>query len=440
MKRVVSSGQHTGRVVLSVLQGVGRHRAGASHADLARWARTRMTEMGPSFVKLGQMVACRPDVFPNEVVKEFEPLLRDVPSCRLEDLVGADKALISPRVVLEETPLATGSIAQVHRGTLTLRTQPVAVTRDVVVKIKKPGIGNDLRRDISALKTIVGAGLPFVPGLHDLNAFLDQFDLLVTNEVDFVREADNMTAYSSFRNPMMKVPEVYERECGPDCIVMEYCPATSVPEYAAKSSKVARTFSANLLMQLYMHRLLSTGHFHADPHPGNIGILDDGRIVFYDYGAVMRFDSYMRSALRHICACVITGDVDTMVEEMVKRKFIINPDGADKEFAKSDVVKIHGYMRAMLRYIQTTDMQEVGAVVGSMSSGPDNRSPFMFAPKVLLMLRAMAMLEGTCKALDPEFSYTASLAALFFTDAGVRVLEKRVMNDFRLLRGAAGLG
>lgn len=417
------------RVVCTTLHGVVKHQAGVPPRELARWSRERMLELGPSFVKLGQMVACRPDVFPEEVVREFRPLLTSVPPVPLDQL---DLRSLSKRVQLDAQPLACGSIAQVHTGTLTVRTQPTVVKRKVVVKIKKPSISADLQRDIDALKAIVDATLPFVSGMADLGSFLDQFRLLVTHEVDFVREADNMVAYSAFRNPLIKVPDVYERDCGCDCIVMEYCPSSTIPQFAESRSKLQCSVSANMLMQTYMHRLLSTGHFHADPHPGNIGLLRDGRIVFYDYGAVMRFDSYMQAALRHICACIITGDVDGMVDEMIKRRIIFSSYGDGREFSKSDMVKIQSYVRAMVRYVQTTDIQEVGVVLSSISGG-DSRSPFTFAPKILLMLRAMAMLEGTCKALDPNFSYTASLAGLFFTDAGARILENRVMADVRII-------
>lgn len=421
---------HPVRVILTAARGVVKHKLGTSNKDLARWSCARMIDLGPSFIKLGQMVACRPDVFPKEVVTEFEPLLTDVPSVPLNEL---NLKGLSKRVTLDPHPLACGSIAQVHTGTLVVRTQPTLVKRKVVVKIKKTSISTNLQRDIDALKGIVHATMPFVSGMGDMESFLDQFQLLVTNEVDFVREADNMVAYSNFKNPLMKVPEVYQRECGSDCIVMEYCPSKSIAEFSASHSKLQRSWSANLLMQTYMHRLLSTGHFHADPHPGNIGLLQDGRIVFYDYGAVMKFDTYMQSALRHICACIITGDVDGMVDEMIKRRIIVNSFGNDREFSKSDMVKIQSYVRAMVRYVQTTDIQEVGAVMSSIA-GTDSRSPFTFAPKILLMLRAMAMLEGTCKALDPDFSYTASLAGLFFTDAGARVIENRVMSDVRLMK------
>jgi predicted unusual protein kinase regulating ubiquinone biosynthesis (AarF/ABC1/UbiB family) len=416
------------KVVLTTLHGIAKYKSGCPPRELATWARGRMIELGPSFVKLGQMVASRPDVFPTEVISEFQPLLSSVPVVPFEDL---NITSLSPRVTLDKAPLATGSIAQVHLGTLVLRSQPTLVKKKVVVKIKKPDVSENLQRDIDSLRSIVKACVSVVSGLNDLDAFLDQFQLMVTNEVDFVREADNMVAYQGFRNPLILVPQVYERECTPDCIVMDYCPSRSVSDFSASTSKLQRSLSANMLMQTYMHRLLSSGHFHADPHPGNIGMLDDGRIVFYDYGAVMKFDSYMQSALRHICACIITGDVDGMVDEMVKRRIITTTNGT-AEFSKSDMVKIHSYVRAMVRYVQNTDIQEVGAVVSAVA-GSDSRSPFAFAPKVLLMLRAMAMLEGTCKALDPDFSYTASLAGLFFTDAGVRILENRVMTDVKLL-------
>lgn len=423
------------KVVFTAVHGILKHQFGEPPNKLAKWSRERMIELGPSFIKLGQMVACRPDVFSKEVIQEFEPLLTNVPALKIEDL---NVSGLSSRIRLDTKPLATGSIAQVHLATLEVRTQPTVVKRRVVVKIKKPDVSQSLSRDIEALKSIVNAGMPFVSGLHDLDAFLDQFQLMVTNEVDFVREADNMIAYENFGNPLIRVPRVYERECSTDCIVMEYCPSKSVSDYAGSNPKLQRSVAANVLMQTYMHRLLSTGHFHADPHPGNIGILEDGRIVFYDYGAVMKFDSYIQSALRHICSCIITGDVDGMVDEMIKRRIIINTHGNDREFTKSDMVKIQSYVRAMMRYIQTTDIQEVGAVISSIA-GTDARSPFVFAPKVLLMLRAMAMLEGTCKLLDPEFSYTASLAGLFFTDAGVRIIENRVMSDFKTFTNFLGV-
>lgn len=409
---------HSVKLVTYVIGGVAQYRMGIPRPLIARWTRTRMTEMGPSFIKLGQMIACRPDIFPSDVVAEFTPLLTTVPSVAFADI----SKRVPTGIDVDPVPLATGSIAQVHRGTYG--------DKRIVIKIKKPGVTRGIRRDLRTMRGILSTTVGMVSGLRDVELFLEQFQLMITQETDFRKEVESMRAYQKHGNPMFKVPVVYGELCTPHAIVMEYCPGVTADDYSKQEADWRTKSTASILMNGYMHRLLTVGYFHADPHPGNIGIMNDGRIVLYDYGSVMMFDEPVRESLRCICACLVTGDNTGLVDELIRRNIIRPSDGKDA-FSGEDVRQINTYVSAMARYIQTTDLNDIIKTIKPHESGTS--SPFVFAPIFVLMLRAIAMLEGSCKTLDPDFSYVAALASLFLTDAGIKVLETRGERDIKWL-------
>lgn len=407
------------KLVGVVAEGAVRYRLGQPRRALARWSRAKLEDMGPSFVKLGQMIASRPDVFPSEVTSEFEPLLTQVTKVSFEQL----RSRVPDGVVVDPEPLATGSIAQVHTGWYG--------GRRVAVKLKKPDIVRDLLIDLRTMRRMTDACAGAVPGMRDMKSFLDQFRVMIRQETNFAQEVESMEACQQrMGNVWVSVPHVYTEVCTEEAIVMDYAPAATVADYCKDAPVWQRRNTAAVLMNAFMRCLLSHGMFHADPHPGNIGLLDDGRIVMYDYGSVMTFDVPTRAALRNMTAFIITGDSNGMARAMIEQAIIVPPDGG-RAFDESDVQKVEIYVRALMRYVQNTDLRDVTSAMQQVQG--DTSSPFAFAPMFVLMLRAIALLEGTCKLLDPEFSYVASIIALFATDAGASVIESRAERDLSQL-------
>ena len=404
------------QLVADVSNVIVQWRMGIPPRQIARWTRTRMETSGPMMTKLGQMVACRPDVLPPEVTNEFKPLLKSVKPVPYDAIVD----LVPAKVEIDTVPIATASIAQVHIGRYK--------GQQVAVKIKKPNLDKNVFRDIQTIRSIVNAGMGLFPPLRDVDAFLDEFEVLMKQEVNFVQEAAKMRKYNDNSNPIIVTPIVYDEVSNENVIVMEYIPSQALDVFKSSSSVWQRRNACNTLMHAYIHRLLTKGTFHADLHEGNLGFLDDGRIVLYDFGSISSFSASSHAFLRHASLHIMTGNVDGLVDEMIERKIIL-PINKDR-FDQADVQIIKTYVGAIQKYVFDTDIKNVAESI-KLVAGSQTRAPFIFSESFVLMLRSISMLEGVCKELDPDFSYASSLVGVMLTDAGTHILQAKMNRDLQ---------
>ncbi|WP_166804800.1 AarF/UbiB family protein [Cryobacterium sp. Sr8] len=286
------------RIVTKHRLGEALH-GGLGHATARRMfaqrLRVALDEMGPTFAKIGQALSTRPDLLPPEIIEELATLQDHVSPLTQEQVVGVmENELSVPWEDVFESidpqPLAAGTIAQVHRATLTGGIR-------VVVKVQRPNARADIERDLELLRAFAHraekrAG---IKQFIDVAGVVDQLSTSLVRELDFRREAESITRMHDVLQsyPRLGVPRLYTELSTSRVLVMEEIAGLPIDAVPAGT---ARTEAARQLLESYFHQVIGVGFFHADPHPGNLVWRDD-RLYFLDFGMVGEIDDDTRELL-----------------------------------------------------------------------------------------------------------------------------------------------
>lgn len=393
----LSRTRHASDVAVTAAELVMRTRVmHAPPSEVGAWLVERLPRLGMTFVKLGQLVSTRPDVFGDEVCDALAGLrdrVRPLSAEAVTALLEAHPA--GPDVFTDvdaAAPIASATIGQVHRARLRRS------GREVALKIRRPGIADALRADIRLLDAVVSVAAVTGAGenmdhtrrcLRDLMATLEQ-------EVDFLAEAATMRR---FRRRLraegltrgVRVPRVHAELCTPDVLVMEYLPSRPLLSPAAEDAAPAKNTHAvaYALMDALFAQVFRVGIVHGDPHPGNIGLDGKGRIVFYDFGNVIRLSSQERYDLKRLLWQMAVSDDSGATQSL-----------RDLGATIDDATALRGLLKLYRTYAKTVDV----AVIRD-GHDPAARLPVRLSDKLIRLMRACSMLEGTCKAILPTFSY-----------------------------------
>lgn len=353
-------------------------------AAYARWLRGELESAGCLFVKLGQWVSSRADIFPGDVVAAFSSLRQDVTAMPFEDVarILAEEGL---DVAVERAPVSSGSVAQVHRGVWG------DDGRRVAVKVQRPRLREQLREDLGVVRGLLGALGPLVwrdPKTRaDALKSLDELGVTVLRETDFEAEAASMRLFRGFAEERgVRVPRVYAAT--PRAIVMEYLP----------SAPVRGAGRCVELMSLFLAQVFELGHVHTDMHAGNVGVDASGRLVMYDFGSVLRCPDGMVECMKRLFVGYLNRDPAVMLDYMVETGVL---------FAKAPLTgeqrrTLEAFVGAVLAYVESTDIREFATSMRGIPV-PASLPDVEFRPEVFMVFRSFTLLEGLCKAIDPEF-------------------------------------
>lgn len=356
-------------------------------AVVGRWTKEQLLDLGPTFVKLGQIVSTRGDLYPVEFCAELESLQDDVPPVAYDDV----RRYVNQKhfAWFDEVPFKSASIGQVHRAQL-------VTGEDVVVKVKRPDIYNIMKSDMDNVKDIVallervgidtGTGTGYV---------LDESIDNLLGETDYRKEVQNAILFRhNFRKvPWVKVPRIYENLSSPNVIVMEYVPSEKLTDIQSKGVNKKKLCGA--LINSYVMQTMEHGFFHADPHPGNVGFLPEGRLVFYDFGLVIPINEELKSGFMELLVHIINKDTKKIVETLVALKIIIP--------LATDLGDIEVFFETILDYLGTLDVKDLmnDEVIANLA----REKPFILPTSFIYLAKAFSLVEGTCLKLDPDFNY-----------------------------------
>ncbi|MCU0619025.1 MAG: AarF/UbiB family protein [Gemmatimonadaceae bacterium] len=292
-------------------------RSAAYHAARAERLARRLAAMGPTFVKLAQLFAGRRDIIPEPYISALGTLTDRVPPVPTATIVRSLTASYGapPTVVFEQfdpEPLAAASLGQVHRARVE--------GRDVVVKVLRPGVERMVRGDIAAARTLLRWFGPRLHGPHvdGLRTVLDEFERRVADEMDFRQEARyaQQVRANFAGTPGVRVPEVLPAWVRQRALVLEYVEGARVDRLDAwiAEGRVSADGVLRTIMELYVRMMLVDGLFHADPHPGNILVDPQGRVVLLDFGMVVEVPVELRRALVRTVFASIKGDAEAVVD------------------------------------------------------------------------------------------------------------------------------
>ena len=266
----------------------------------------------------------------------------------------------------------------------------------------------------------------------ELNIVISEYYKLLQEEINFAQEVDNMQMFKKLfaSKQFVKIPTVYKDISDEEAIVMEYVPAIRIDDI---ENMRAMNFStkkiAEKLMEIFLDQIIVNGVIHIDPHPGNVGINEQGKIVFYDYGMVQKIGIDFKKDLKNILLAVYDKDIDYLCQLLVASEIvIIEPDM---------IPYLKNFVMVLIEYIDNLDVENFKTKY--INKIDNTELPFKLSSKFLLILRGLSILEGVCKKLDPEFNYRQVIEMYIdtsFTD--VNYIEKKAMMDITNVRGIPG--
>ena len=380
--------------------------AEALKLEPAERARLALEELGPTFVKLGQVLATRVDVFPYRWVAEFEKLHSEVPAVPFEELApDLERALgKSPFEVfrdLDTRAHGSASIAQVHRARL-------ADGTPVVLKVRRPGIRPKVSADLRILRHIaelIESELPEARRYRPTE-IAAQFSRSITRELDFMVEARSIERFAKnfADDPYIVIPKVYSEWTSEALLVQEHVagvPATDLAavEAAGLDKKVLAARGAESVLKM----ILIDGFFHADPHPGNVFFLPGNRIVMIDFGMVGRLSPVRRRQVVDLLAGLARLEEEPMLDVLL--------DWAGDAYV--DEAKLSEDVNELIYEYEGVPLKDIriGALIQQFAAIVRQHS-IVLPPDLTLMFKALITMEGLGRQYDPTFHIVDHLAPM----------------------------
>jgi len=375
-------------------------RAGESIARLTREARIRLTltELGPTFIKLGQLLSTRPDVVGRDLANELKQLQTSTPADPpevvrkiVETELGQSLDDLFAEFDLE--PIASASIGQVHRARL-------RTGERVVVKVQHEAIDVKVNEDLEVLGGLaqLAEGFPeFKP--YRPTANVAEMGRTLRRELDFGREERNLHQFAElFRDdPTIAIPRVYVELSTPRVLTMDMIDGIPLSNPGMlEAAGVDREEVARRGANIYMQMIFTHGFFHADPHPGNIILLPGNVIGLLDFGMVGRIDERLREQIEDMLMAIVQHDVPLLVR--IIKQIGKPPQQLDEAGLANDVADFVGHYAT-----QNLEHFPVGAALSDMMEIM-RRYGFMLPTTVAMLIKTLVTLEGTAKLLSPRFS------------------------------------
>jgi len=381
------------------------------------------TDLGPIYVKLGQMLATRPDIVPPEILAELrslqdrvEPFDSERAHAIIRDELKTDvsRAYAS----LDETPIASGSIGQVYRGKL-------PDGQNVVVKVRRPGIENTVRGDLQVLRWLaeglerrVAESRPYRP-----RVLVEEFERAIINELDLINEAA-VTArfHEAFaEDDQVVVPDVIWSHTTSRVLTLQAIDGDHLEDVLNRNGLgIHRKELANRLTDIYLRQFFELGIFHADPHPGNLLVLSPSRIGLIDFGQVGTLSDATSGQLLVLLFGVLTRNVELIADTLIDMGAAGTSGQTDRQFLARDLQVLLGKYqgRPLKRFNLTTLYGELTDVV---------RQHDLIIPRdVVLMLKTLATVWGTALRLDPDLDIQSTLRPRLLRMARDRFSPSRV--------------
>lgn len=358
--------------------------------------RRRLEILGPTYIKLGQVLSLREDILPREITEELKNLLDRLPAVplrRLQQIIEKDlkREVGTMFAWIDPIPLGSASIGQTHRA----RTLD---GEEVVIKVVKPGNRELLRRD-TILLNMLGSFLQTFLERFQPKKVLREFTVYTQRELDLRREADNAETFAAnFKDmPDVVFPKIHREFSGRDVLCMQFLDGLKP---SSDESQVLSSEDRDVLIDLgaasIIRMLYRDGFFHADLHPGNLLILPGPQLGFIDLGMVGRFSDELRRTLMYYYYCLVTGDAENAARYLA---MVAQPlRGGDPMGFRREVEEV---CRRWSRSANFRDFSLAELIMRSVAQGV--RFRMYFPVELVLMVKALVTFEGVGQMLKPGF-------------------------------------
>jgi len=373
-----------------------------------------LVELGPAFVKAGQALSTRPDIIPVILLEELSELQDQLPGFdgnKAMELIEEDlnKKIDEIFLTIDKDPISAASLGQVHKAVLKNK-------EIVAVKVQRPGLREQITLDLYIVRNIAN-WLKNNIGLirSDLVALIDELGKRVFEEMDYLNEAKNAEKFKELHlhNSKIAVPKIYKETTSRRVLTMEWIDGTKLTNLeGVKNLGIDPDEMIEIGVQCSLEQLLEHGFFHADPHPGNLLALEDGRLCYLDFGMMSEVTRSSRSGLIQAVVHLVNKNFDKLSQDFVKLGFL------SKEVNLEPIVPAFQdvFVNAVELGVSKMDFK---SVTDDMS-GVMYKFPFQLPPYYALIIRSLLTLEGIALSVDPDFKILGAAYPYF---------AKRLMED-----------
>ena len=396
----------------------------ASESRLSTAARVRqvLVELGPTFVKLGQVLSVRPDIIPGPFIKELESLQDRVDPVGFEDVkVHLERewsASIDERLQsIDQTPLASASIAQVHK----------AVLRDgttVAIKVQRPDIEDRIRSDLHILYTLAHfiSGKIELPGFYTPVGVVQEFEAAMKLELDFIQEARAIERFNGLfkDHPDITAPIVYQEYTTGRVLVLELLQGRPLSILDPSEQATVGPMMDKLIDATYL-QVFEHGFFHGDPHPGNLMLLDDGRLAYLDFGITGTLTGEMQDTLMNLFMSLVYRDAESVAMTLYRAG------------ATDERVDLKGFSREVERLItkyhgaSLTELTDRGTLMDFIEVASKYR--IRLVTEFAVLARAMSLLDGVARRFIPDVDVVSKVTPYAQRLVGQRLGPERLGRD-----------
>jgi predicted unusual protein kinase regulating ubiquinone biosynthesis (AarF/ABC1/UbiB family) len=368
----------------------------------ARKVLNTFISLGPVYIKLGQWLSSRADILPQPYLEELSKLQDSVPSApfnQVKPIIEKDLGPIDEKFdSIDPNSISGASLGQVYRGTIS--------GQQIVVKVKRPGIEKVVAKDLQVLKKVLPLALRFVdPNLrYSAKAMLSQFIETIHEEMDYKNEVQNLKRIKEDMagSTNVIIPSVYDDYSSKNVLTMEYLPGIKVTNVQALDEKgIDREQLVIDVHKVFFTMLLKHSIFHADPHPGNISVTDDGKLILYDYGMVGRINNETRFKLIRLYLALVERNPPRVVNAMNDLSMLT--PGYNREVIEKG---IELSIRAM--HGNKPDEMEVQSLM-ELANQTMSKFPFVLPKNLALYMRMASIIEGIYKTHDVDFKFVKVL-------------------------------
>ncbi|MFO7927445.1 MAG: ABC1 kinase family protein [Halobacteriota archaeon] len=393
-----------------VLFGRSRQVSAKTRRRRARSLLNSLLTLGPTFIKLGQLLSTRPDVLPSEYIDEFERLQDDVPPAEWTAAKAVIEADLGPIdevfETFDEEAISGASLGQVYVARVG--------GEKVAVKVRRPGIGPLVEADLRVVRWSLPILMRFVGQARSfsLETIADEFEKTIREEMDYRREREMLIEIGEnfADSDRIRVPGAIPDLSSERVLTMEYVGGTKISDIDDLDNLgIDRTELAKTLQRTYLQMIVQDGVFHADPHPGNLAVRDDGTIVFYDFGMSGRVDPFIQEKIIEFYMAIAAQDTDAILDALIEMG-TLSPE-ADRE-VMSSVMEL-AIADARGENIEQYRVQQIIEQVEDTIY----EFPLRLPPNLALVLRVATVVEGVCVTLDPEFDFI-SVATGYLREEG----------------------